>query len=1069
MKTAFRWLLAGALCLPSLALAQGVTSARLSGTVSDVSGQPVADANVTVTHVPTNFEMATTTNDAGRYSFPALKAGGPYTVVASHVSHAAVGESGLMLHLAEAVVVDIALKPATVMMEAVAVTAERSATSRSKTGSVVNVSTETIEDLPTIDRSIQDFARLTPQAYGTNIGSSDNTGGINIAGKNSRYNNIQVDGAVLNDAYGLANSGTPGGQANAQPISIDAISEFTVSIAPYDVRQGGFTGGLINAVTRQGSNRLEGSVYSYGRNQGMTGAFDGNDAADFDENTTGFRVGGPIQQDRLFFFVNGEIKRRTDPLDVGVRGSGAATEFGASQAAVDSVIRIARDQYGYDPGSSSLYDRDVQDNKLFVRFDYNLNDAHRLTLRHNYVDALQDRILRDNDDFALSGQAYEFQSSTNQTVLQLNSSLGPNMANEARISFTAIRDERAVPGSPFPEVVVDSERSRIVLGTEQYSQANALDQDILQITNNFYWFRGDHSFTFGTHNEFTSYSNLFIANLYGAYEFPSIADFAAGQPDAYFHSYSRLSDPQPRAEPSLAQIGLYAQDDWKVSEALNVTLGLRIDIPMFTEDPLANPQFEADFGMATDETPGATPLFSPRVGFNLDLFNDRRTILRGGSGLFSGFVPGVWLANQYANTGVDLARVQAFGGGAPAFVADPNDQPRPGDPENGLSPVETSEVNITDPDFKMPQVWRTNLAVDHTLWEGLLGSLEMLYTKTLNDIDYQNLNVGSPMATRAYDGRVVYDGVSRRHNFTNVLLLTNTSEGYQFSLTGQLNKEFGLDPLPSLFGSVAYTWGRSQDVNSGTSFTALSNWQYHETTIDANNTPVGTADFDVRHRFMASLSKRFHFVERFGTTMSLFWESRSGLPFSYIYFTDRSARQSANGDGFGNNDVAYIPASENDVVWRTDCFGCGTYADWQTFVASDPDLEDAVGSIAERNGSRTPWVHQLDFRLAQSVPIVAEQRLQITFDIFNLTNLLNEDWGHQEYINFQTVSPLTFFGYQEAGDGVAAEDVGKPIIGYFNPDFRDVNGDGVQTIEDHYQTDDLLSRWRMQIGLRYNF
>lgn len=1046
-------ILAALLMLPVLVLAQGITTASLNGTVISKSGEPLVGANVTAVHGPTGTVFGAASRSDGRFNIAGIKVGGPYTVTTSYIGYKKIEYKDLYLELGQDLRINFELQEEAIEMSEIVTVAERDPVlSSSRTGAAQSVSTLEIERLPSIQRSIQDFARLSPQIFGTNIGSSDNTGGVNIGGKNNRFNNISLDGAIINDAFGLPASGTPGGQGNAQPISLDAIQEFQVAIAPYDIRQGGFTGGSINAITRSGTNQFSGSAYFFGRNETFTQdviKFGGSELQipDFEELQTGFRLGGPIVENNVFFFANGEIKRRNDPR-IGI-GSPLLPEQ-VTQADVNRVISIAQNTYGYNAGTGGSFTADTDDEKIFARLDFNLSNRHHLTVRHNYVNASTLRgVIRDDSELGLSTQGYVFGSKQNSTVAQLNSTIGDSWANEARLTFTTIRDKRNPESAAFPEVEIFGfgGGDHIVLGTETFSGANSLDQNILEITNDLSWFKGDHTFTFGTHNELFHFDNLFIRDFNGAYEFQSIDLFEQGLPSRYDYSFSATGNRLQSADWGHWILGFYAQDEWKANSKLNLTLGLRMDVPVFPDKPTNNENFAAQFpGRRTDEVPNGSLLFSPRIGFNYDLSGDRTTQIRGGTGIFTGRTVGVWLSNQYSNTGIEFTRLSVR---APSgqdfipnfnFVADPNNQP------TNFS-AQTSEVNLTDKDFKFPQVWRSNLAVDRQLQNGLIGTLEFVYTKNINDIAYKDINQ-MPTGQTAFDGRPLYSRASRvSSDFTNVLLLDNTSDGYQYSVTAQVQKRLGQGFLPDLFGSLAYTFSQARDVNSGTSSQAYSNWRFN-LVVDPNNPGAATANFEIPHRFLANLSYRFSFFEKFGTTLSAFYEGRSGRPMSYIYFGD------ANGDGEVTNDLLYVPRNESEIILTTN--------NWQaldSFISNDDVLNDARGSIVARNAAREPWVNQLDLRIAQEIPSIGGQRFELTLDILNVLNLLNSDWGQQKWKLFGDHTLLNFDGYDQA--------TGKPMLRFFAP--NDNNQDGKLDRDDLFAVDNLLSRWQMQLGLRYSF
>ena len=1044
---------------PAAAWAQGVTSAAVNGRVTGQDLAPLGAAVVTAVHGPSGTSYSTLTREDGRFNIPGMRVGGPYSITVSLIGFGDESAEALVLALGENRRVDFVLGVEAVAVGEITVTAERGAIlSGGRTGPQQTVTTREIESLPTIARSIQDFARLTPQALGTNIGSSENIGGISIGGKNNRFNNISVDGAILNDVFGLPASGTPGGQANSQPISLDAVQEFQVAIAPFDVRQGGFTGGSINVVTRSGTNDFDASGYFFGRNQGFTGKLDDDPLSDFSEMQAGFRAGGPIQRDRIHFFASGEIKQTSRPLALGLLGSSQTNTIDVDAGTINDIIDIANSVYNYDPGRfEESLQRETDDFKFFTRLDFNLSDSHHLIVRHNHVNANSQRgISRHSGEIGLPGQGYTFDAISNSSVLQLDSRLGSAAANMFRISYQRQRDERTPDLARFPEVDIepyDGESESVTMGIERFSQQNALDQDVFEITNDLTLFRGDHTFTFGTHNEFYSFSNLFIQDAFGQWEFDgenALDNFRNGIATRYRASISRLTDPYPRAEWGAMQFGFYAQDQIDLSDRFNVSLGLRADIMAMPDAPLENPSFAAAFpGRNTSEVPSGNIMWSPRIGFNAALDEERRTQIRGGTGIFTGRNPFVWLSNQYSNTGMDFIRIDCApwrGCTPPPFTGDPTPVPVPG------AEIATTEVDLTDTDFKFPQAWRTTIGVDRELRDGLVFTVEGIYTKNVNDILYQDLSIRPE--GRTSDGRVLFsdDPVDREFS-PGVFLLDNTNLGRQIQFTTQLQKRFGGDFMPNMFGSLAYTWTDATDVNSGQSSRAISNFQYNEIGVDPNNPGEGTADFEVKHRIIASLSRRFEWSEDVGTTITAFYEARAGRPFSWTYFGD------ANNDGRRFNDLAFVPG-EGDAIFETDCGGCQSFAAWQSFSNSVPGLADYRGDIVGRNSSREPWVRNLDLRIAQDVPLPGpgSRNIEVTLDFINVGNFINSDWGRQRYARFGTNTILSFRRYDS--------NTGLPVVRFYQ---GDDNEDGVVDINDVFDIDNILSRWALQLGARISF
>jgi hypothetical protein len=640
--------------------------------------------------------------------------------------------------------------------------------------------------------------------------------------------------------------------------------------------------------------------------------------------------------------------------------------------------------------------------------------------------------------FAFGDDFYRLTSKTNSAVLQLHSTISNSVFNELTVNYTTIRDKRQIPDTLFPQVnVLVAGGYRLTAGSEQYSGANALNQDILEVTDNLSWSLGDHMLTIGTHNEFFKFANLYIRNLYGYWEFSSLNNFEQGISSRYYHDFY-TADPSQQwwARFSVAQLGAYIGDKWAVRPNLFLTFGARVDVPIINNTPAANPTVETIYGVPTNQAASGNVLFSPRFGFNWDVTNDKKTQLRGGVGLFSGRTPYVWISNQFSNTGMEFTRLD-IRNPAFAFVSDPLNQPTAG---TGFM----SEIDLIDKDFAYPQLFRANVAIDRELPFGILGTLEFIYSMNRSEILYQNLNLRN-LGTLGLGGRWMYARVVSTQ-FTDVIYLTNTNKGYQYSLSLQLQKNFSNRSWVNIF----YSYGQAKDVNSGTSSQASSNFLYNPIRYDVNQPELTWSNFDVRHRLGAAFSWQLHFLRNAPTTLSVFYGGRSGRPYSTTYnYYD------ANGDGATGNDLVYVPANQNEVIF-VNSSGVALadqdtpWSTFNTFINGDPGLADYRGQIVPRNSSREPWLHSLDMRIAQDlpVPVVNGHRLQFTLDIVNLLNLFAYNVGKSYYVSNQNDIPWTSTGIDAA--------TGKIKISWTPRTSR-------------YALSQLGSRWQIQGGVRYSF
>ncbi len=807
-------------------------------------------------------------------------------------------------------------------------------------------------------------------------------------------------------------------------------------MAPYDVREGGFSGGGVNAVTKSGTNEISGTVYYFGRNESFVG--DGPDSrpfGKFSDKQYGASLGGPIAKDKAFFFLNGESQRRDVPNGYSIGGS-TGQDFGHA-AEAQRFRSILQSEYGYDPGDPTTeFNRESNNDKVFGRLDFNLSANHRLTLRHNYVSGVNDLYGSSNSSFLFNfpDHPYQFNSKTNSTVAQLNSTFG-SAANELRLTYQRIREFRG-HGTDFPQVQVNlADGTSLVAGTEQFSTANALDQDIFELTDDFTLTRGRHVITVGTHNEFFKFGNLFIRDNFGTYRFASLDALEAGFAQQFDYSFSATGDTQQRARFKVNQLGFYVEDVWRATPDLTLTLGVRLDKPFFPDKPTANPVAVESFGYATDVAPNPT-LFSPRVGFNWNVDGDRKGQIRGGLGIFAGRTPYVWLSNQYGNSGIEFQRIGASFSATNRipFVANANAQPS--SVTGASAGTFTNEIDLVDPSYTFPKVLRGNVAFDRDLGVlGLVGTVEFLGSSTSKDINYDNLNRVPGPAT-LFDGRPIF--VRKVPSLSDAVLLTNTDQGSQWSISGKLERPF----RNGFYASASYIYGRSKSINDGTSSQALSNWRFVYVPGDINDPALAYSNFDLGHRINAALSYEIGALSRLHPVVSLFYNGQSGVPYSVLFNTD------VNNDGTIGNDLIFVPASVSDVVVRG-----GTPEQLEAFIAGDPGLAAHRGEIVPRNASRSPWTNRMDARLAFEVPFnEGRRKVELTVDVLNVLNLLNSDWGRFQFTSNQNISPIRYGGIDAA--------TGKPIY--------DIATLASPTYT-KFITDDLRSRWQAQFGARIRF
>lgn len=1054
--------------------AQGVTTASTFGKLTDKStGEPLIGATIQAVHTPSGTSYGNITDVDGFYRLPGMRVGGPYIITATYVGYEPVVKDGIYLQLGQAFQFSPKMSTDAVELTGIEVVSSRSDIfNGNATGQETTVSEEAIAALPAVSRSIGDFTRLTPQST-----TREGNDGLELSfgGVNNRYNAIFIDGAVSNDVFGLAGSGTNGGQTGVSPISVDAIESFQVNLAPFDVRQGGFGGASINAITRSGSNNFEASVYGFYRNQNLVrGNLDGADFSDFNAYTAGFRVGGPLIKDKLFFFANYERQDETTPQPFDADDYAGESSISQINALADQL----RNQFGYEPGTFTDNESFLVSDKVNVKFDYNINPSNKLSLSLGYVGA-------DNLEGVQSGArsinflnaSERFNAQTYRGTLELNTLIGNSMSNNLVIGATLQRDDRDPNGDPFPFVQIQDGSGRIQFGSERFSTANLLNQDIITITNNFEIFKGKHTFTIGGNVEFYSTENLFIPSNFGFYSYDSLSQFTQGIPATEFERIYSLRDnitgdgSAAAAIFNAGQAGLYFQDRIQLSDRFNFTAGLRIDLPWYDETP-TNTEFNEEVLPLLEEVydlRGARSgdfiepqlQFSPRIGFNWDIEGNQRTQMRGGLGIFTSRAPLVWVGGAYNNNGVNTGFV---GRDNVAFNPD-FDAQLPGDIDLNNIPT-GGNVDLFAEDFKLPQFLKASLAVDRKLPGGFVGTLDVLYNKVLQNVAYQNVNINPATDNlegpdnRPFFGQGGRDlvGLSDAglRQYGRIILGYNTTRGYSYNLTASLKRDF----RNGLFVQASYSFGDSYSVFDGTSSQNSSQWRGLHNVYGRNvDQRVMRSDFAAGSRLLGVVSKRFGYgaANNWATTITLTSETFQASPYSLLVgnpnFNGRTDSRERN--------LAFLPERASDLVFVDDNgVPAGVQeANFQRFLNAYNSGQSPVGGrYAERNERFGPWNTIVDLKIAQDIPLSGKNRLQLTFEMLNLTNLINEDWGRRFFIpsNFEV---LQFEGFQ---DGT--------LVPTYSFDVDQINEEGLIDFDNFFDDRGLFSsRFQGQIGIRYIF
>ncbi len=1050
---------------------QGSTSSKIRGLV--VSGtESLIGATVIAVHEPTGFEYGTTTNTEGLFTLNNVNVGGPYKITVSYTGFKTQVFDNIYLALGQTESLNFELSEESVDLTEIVVTAG-GLFDGNRTGSETKVSLEQINALPNADRNFNDYLRVAPQAKV--LGN----GGISFAGVNNRFNSIFIDGAVNNDVFGLANSGTNGGQAGISPISPDALEQIQIVLAPYDVTLGGFAGGGINAVTRSGTNKLEGSAYYFNRNENLAGKTPTDNEneertrlAPFSARTFGARLGGPLIKNKLFFFTNVEIQRDETPRPLVIDqyiGDSGLNELEAIRQRLNS-------DFGYDPGEYLNNNETIEGTKVLAKLDWSINDKHKLSLRHSYTRANTERHGTNSVNSIVFGNTGSlFPSTTNSSALEIKSIFNSSISNNLILGFTTVRDDVELLGDPFPQIIMPDGNGTITVGSGNFAYSNVVFQDVFTITDNFNLYKGKHSFTFGTHNEFYKIENLFTIFSTPRYQyfFNGVNRFLDGEnADLSLFGHEqlapgqgkiRLGDDASNLGPTFNafQLAFYAQDEIQVSKDFKLTLGVRLDIPVFAEDPpLNNTQFNTETvplleqfydlqGARASQTPATQLLFAPRVGFNWDVNGDKRTQLRGGAGIFTSRVPWVWPGGMFIRNGLNSAFNVRVGVGQQEIFGSPEEWI-----DNLASDVSPAgDVDLFVEDFKYPQIARASLALDQKLG-GFDATVEMTYTKTLNNIDVKNVNLKPSIGNLAgADNRPLYDfGDLVDPTYTNIPLVSNTNDGFTFNATAQISRTW-----QNTTASLAYSFTRADALFDGSGFINNTNWQNVLSPNGANSPIVSRSIYDVGSRITAYVAHRFEYSKNAATSVSLFYSGQAGLPYTYIY--NNLISEVSNSAGY--NDLIYVPASQSEINLVDILDGDGNVvttaaAQWSAldaFISNDDYLSERRGDYVEPNRIRTPFENIIDLKITQDFFVTTStgtrHNVQITLDVFNFTNLLNKDWGRRHTVG-DNVFPLIQSNIN---------DQGVPEFNFADP--------GVTY--NIIQAGSTSARWIGQLGVRYSF
>jgi hypothetical protein len=1067
--------------------AQGVTTGNIAGIVTDEAGVGMPGATILAVHEPSGTRYGTSTQVDGRFNIVGMRVGGPYTITVSFVGYEPQSLQGVQITLGGTSDVQFTLRDASALLDEVMIMGVRDAVfSSNRTGASTSISRDAISAMPTISRRIGDFTRLTPQANGSSFAGADN-----------RLNNITVDGSYFNNSFGLA--GQPGERTGVAPISLDAIEEITVNIAPFDVRQANFVGAGVNTVTKSGTNQFQGSAFYNTRNESFVGTEAKGiefNPGEFNFKEMGISFGGPIIKNKLFFFASLESEGINQPGTNYLANSGTDPIEGTTTRVLasdlDNLSSYLSSNFNYETGPYQGYTHETPAVRMLFKIDYNINDRNKLSVRYNHLDSFTDVLASNSSSlgfgsrrsslFALNFQNsnYQIQENIRSVIGELNSRIGENMANNLIIGYTYHDESRASRGTFFPMVdILEGGSTYTTFGFEPFTPNNELRYNSFQLQNNLTIFANKHTMTFGVSVERYESENVFFPGSQSAYVYNSLADFYTDADD-YLANPTRTVSPvelrrfqvrwsnipgqdKPIQPLKVLYAGIYGQDVWQATDALKLTFGLRLDMPIFGDTGFRNEEVEGlDFmdengetaKYKTDKLPDARIHWSPRFGFNWDVTGDRSTQVRGGTGIFTGRPAYVWISNQIGNNGVMTGFESINNTDQRPFHPNP-DHYKPATVTG--APASSYELALTQPDFKFPQVWRSNIAIDQKLPWNLIGTAEFMYGKDINMLYYINANLPAPNdAFTGADTRPRWTSGNRiNSNITNALVLKNQNVGYSYNITASLERPF----RNGFFAKVAYNYGVAKNTIDPGSI-AFGSYFNNQHSGDPNNPGLQFSAYNPGHRVIAALSYKKDYFKFGATQVSLFWETANIGNASYVFSGD------INGDGGNSNDLIYIPRDASEMNFQEYTSGTTTFtvaqqqAAWDAYIKQDKYLSANRGKYAERNAVLLPMVSRADFSLVQEFFTNiggSKNTLQFRIDILNIGNLLNPDWGVGQAMVSTTplIVPTTAQGGPADAEGKAQ--------------YRMRNVGGELMTESFRNTANIGDVYRFQFGLRYIF
>ncbi|MGD2067036.1 MAG: TonB-dependent receptor [Gemmatimonadota bacterium] len=1072
-----------ALVWPAALAAQSRTTSAVRGTVTLADGTPLADVTVTVRQQETGASRSAATNQAGRFLFPVLQPGGPYSLTVSRLGYAEETREGMQLSVGETRTVDVVLREEAVELEGIEVGVERTEVfNPSQVGIATRLTERMVEEMPILSRNIMELAVLSPLVKTTE------QGGFSVAGQNDRYNSILVDGVLNKDMFGLTAGGVPGGQAGAKLIPLDAVAQYEILIAPFDVRLSGFTGGVMNAVTRTGTNQWRIQGQGVHRNEVLLGDLTlptgSTDTDGVDRSLVSLSVGGPIIRDEAHFFVTGEWEKRTQPPPGFNLFRDDLALVKVSESEATDFQEVLASQYGLDAGTAAPYSLGQELTNVFARLDWNFDNGLRLTARNVFARAQNDETPNRSafDPYGLSSNGVFRTSTNNTTSIQLFSDFGTTGANELNLNVQHTSDQSA-PVSDYPQVEVDLrsdiggatfERG-VRAGSEFFAQRNDLTQTTVRLTNSLTLNHENSAYKLGVTGAYYDIEHLYLPGATGSYFFANVDDLEQNVPQRWQRTL--LADGiDPAVNFSVLEWGVFVQNQIDAGKGLTMRFGIRLDVPTVLDTPEENPVIADVFEQSTASLPENAWLISPRWGFNWQSDGPRRTQVRGGAGMFTGQLPFIWLSNAFHNNGLRSRTLYCEGkytdADNTAGTAAPFDPSTPATAcFGGSAPRVLRSVTVFQDGFKYPQDLKFSIGVDQELTDRVSGSLGLLFSKALNQVGLEELNLDDPSdlgdlenlegfggLQRRYFGHAATDGFApnrEQPGYDQVLLATNDGEDWAFSGSAELR-----GPITDrLSFQLGYAFSRSWDRTSLIFSDMISNYGFNPTGFNPNDPGLTTSNFDRPHKVVATVFGA-PFEALPNTRISLLYTGQSGLPFSYVYGEDM------NGDGYPGvgpafdrfNDLVYVPNEASEVN-----SGFATQRLLAAALRTDECLAEHKGDILPRNACRAPWQNRLDLRVSHELQL-GDAAVRFEGDLINVLNFLNSDWGRIQSIrsvaNLLDVSRQIILGRP----GPLSAQWAGPIL-----PAEDEEGETVFDPADPWNVLSPDSQWQMQFGARVTF